>query len=273
VTLRLVTWNTFHGRDHPPEPQLFTWRSRFLRITEKGRRYAQVNRSLRREFTGVLARLEWDVLFLQEARPRWFEQLERDLGAGGACVLTSRNSFAPLRALAAWLNPDLVASNEGGSNQLLVRSPWRIEETRTHVIALEPERRMMLWARLRAGDGSELAVANLHGSVDSVPGAGDQVLDAARVAVEWAGGLPLVFGGDLNLRPSRQQHVFDTLAERYGLAPPTDRTAIDHLLVRGLDLPAKPHRLPDDAREVRTDDGLLLQLSDHACVACIAGMK
>ena len=68
----------------------------------------------------------------------------------------------------------------------------------------------MLWARLE-GPG-QLAVANLHGSVDSVHGASEQVLAAADRAVEWAGAMPLVFGGDLNLRVTRQPEVFGELS-------------------------------------------------------------
>src|SRR3954447_19756747 len=195
--LRLLTWNLFHGRDHPPDERLFTWRSRLLRVSERGERYVQVNRPLRAEFARVLDAIEWDVALLQEAPPRWTWPLD----AQRASVLTSRNSLAPLRALAARITPDLIASNEGGSNQLLVRPPWRLGEVESRVLAERPERRVMMLARVESGDGRRpVAVANLHGSVDSVPGAGEQVLAAAARAVEFAGELPLVFGGDLNLR-------------------------------------------------------------------------
>ena len=32
--MRLLTWNLFHGRDHPPDPALFTRRSLWLRAEE-----------------------------------------------------------------------------------------------------------------------------------------------------------------------------------------------------------------------------------------------
>jgi endonuclease/exonuclease/phosphatase family metal-dependent hydrolase len=273
VNLRLLSWNLFHGRDHPPDPSLLTWRSRLFRVTERGAGYAQVNRPLRREFVTVLERLEWDVALLQEAPPTWHEHLRRELGADGACVLTDRNSLGRLRALVARLNPDLIASNEGGSNQTLARQPWRIEEKRVHTLTERPERRQMLWTRMRAPDGARLAIANLHGSVHSAPGAAAQVVAAAERAVEWAGELPLVFGGDLNQSPAREPRVFEELERRFGLAPPTAPDAIDHLLLRGLELVDPPRRLPDAAREFPAGDGLVLQLSDHACVASIAGMK
>jgi endonuclease/exonuclease/phosphatase family metal-dependent hydrolase len=232
-----VTWNLFHGRASPPSSK----------------------RSLLPEFVQALDSIEWDVALLQEAPPRWRDQLARELRAESAITLTSRNFGAPVRGWIADRWPNLIKSNEGGSNQLLVRAPWRIEEVRELTIARRPERRRMLWVRL---DGPRpLAVANVHGSVDSVSGADTQILLAAGQAVEWAGPHPLVFGGDLNLRVSRQPHVFAELARRFGLAPPTDEHAIDHLLMRGLEVVEAPRRAPE------------LQLSDHAYVTATAGMK
>jgi endonuclease/exonuclease/phosphatase family metal-dependent hydrolase len=242
-------------------------------VTERGDRYAQVNRPLDREFAGVLDSLEWDVALLQEVPPRWSGWLPDQTGSRGAGTLTSRNSLGALRTLAARLNPDLMASNEGGSNQTLVRSPWEIAERRVFTMTARPERRRMLWTRLRATGGEEVAVANLHVSVGRVPTAGNELIAAAEHAAAWAGDLPLVFGGDLNHSPVHAPHVFAALEERFGLAPPTAPDAIDHLLVRGLELIEPPHKLPDSVREVPAGDGLVLRLSDHACVAVTTGMK
>jgi hypothetical protein len=55
--------------------------------------------------------------------------------------------------------------------------------------------------------------------------------------------------------------VFDQLLTRFGLAPPTSPGAIDHLLVRGLDVIAPPH------------PGPTLPLSDHAYVTAALGMR
>ena len=71
VRIRALTWNLFHGRDFPPDPALRTRRSRLLRVTERNETHAQVNRSLRREFTQLLAAADWDVALLQEFPPRW----------------------------------------------------------------------------------------------------------------------------------------------------------------------------------------------------------
>jgi endonuclease/exonuclease/phosphatase family metal-dependent hydrolase len=271
--LRLVTWNLFHGRDFPPNPALFTARSRFLRVTERDATHVQVNRPLRAEFARVLGAVAWDVALLQEAPPRWRLAMAGELGAESACTLTSRNSLGRLRGKLADLNPDLIGSNEGGSNQLLVRAPWRIAERREHTLAERPERRRMLWARIARPDGTEVAVANLHGSVDSVPEAQGQVLDAARLAVDWAGPRPLVFGGDLNLRMTRQPELFEQLERRFGLAPPTAPSAIDHLLVRGLDVIDPPRLAPPETREVPVADGRAIRLSDHAYAVAVVGMR
>jgi endonuclease/exonuclease/phosphatase family metal-dependent hydrolase len=273
MVVRVLSWNLFHGRDAPPDPALFTWRSRLLRVSEANETHAQVNRSLREEFASVLARDEWDVALLQEAPPRWLKELCRRARAHGASVLTSRNSGAALRAWLADRNPDLIASNEGGSNQLLVRPPWRIAETRRLTLSRRwPERRRMLWALLREPGGVTLCVANLHGSQQSARTA-RQVERAAQIAVEWAGAAPLVFGGDLNLRPALYPELFDELRRRYGLAPPSDPRSVDHVLARGLELLEPPRRLDPGWREVQHARGLRLRLSDHIPVAATFGMR
>src|SRR5436190_1573569 len=50
-----TTWNVFHGRDFPPDPALFTWRSWLFGIEERNTTHVQVNRNLFEEFAGVLA--------------------------------------------------------------------------------------------------------------------------------------------------------------------------------------------------------------------------
>jgi endonuclease/exonuclease/phosphatase family metal-dependent hydrolase len=264
--MRIITWNLYHGRDFPPDGSLFTWRSRLLRTTERGATHAQVNRPLLDEFGRVLAGLEWDVALLQEAPPRWFRPLARRLAASGALALTSRNLLPPLQWRLADCNPDLLASSDGGSNQLLVRG--RMAEVRRMTLARRPERRRMLWARLELPEG-RVCVANLHASAGRPQQAAAEVERAAERAVAWAGGDPLVFGGDLNLRPRRDPEAFAVLRERFDLREPTDPDAIDHLLVRGLRVVEPPRRLPPEAREVAEPDGLRLRLSDHAPVLAV----
>ena len=225
------------------------------------------------EFAGWIAERPWRVALLQEAPPRWFPELARRAGAHGTLALTSRNFGAPIRRLIADLNPDLIASNEGGSNQLLLRPPGRMRDVRRETLALLPERRVMQFARLELGEGPRLCAANLHASAGLPRAASAEVERAAELAVEWAGADPLVFGGDLNLRPKSEPEVFERLRERFGLVPPTGPNAIDHLLARGLEVHEPPARLAPEEREVPAPDGLRIRLSDHAPVLATFDMK
>ncbi|HET9163955.1 MAG TPA: endonuclease/exonuclease/phosphatase family protein [Solirubrobacterales bacterium] len=282
MQLTALSWNLFHGRDFPPDPALFSRRSRLLRTSERNATHVQVNRDLLPEFSRLLAEAGWDVALLQECPPRWWAPLAEACDAEAHGVLTSRNSLAALRAFVARRNPDLIASGEGGSNLTLVRGSffadsvhkepreglgWTIVERRELTIHTgRPERRAMAFTRLaREGNGAQLCVANLHATNDRPELAVADVLHAAAAATQWADDAPLIFGGDLNLRPAEDPAVFDDLCERFGLAAPTGPRAIDHLLVRGLETvePAQPW--PAERREL-PERGLALRLSDHAPV-------
>jgi endonuclease/exonuclease/phosphatase family metal-dependent hydrolase len=278
VRFTAISWNLFHGRDFPPDPALFTWRSRLLRISERNATHIQVNRDLQSEFSGLLAAAEWDVALLQECPPRWWDRLAAACGAEAHGVLTSRNSLGALRALAARLNPDLIASGEGGSNLTLARTSLRcassthsgdkehrgggiVERRELAIHEGPPERRAMAFARTASG----LCIANLHATNGRPALAAEDVLRAAEAAVARAGDAPLLFGGDLNLRPAESPAVFDELRERFSLAAPTGPDAIDHLLVRGLDVIEPPAPWPPQRRELPAGTRAL-RLSDHAPV-------
>jgi len=235
----------------------------------------QVTRSLREEFLSVLAKAEWDVALLQEAPPRWLAPLVRATGASGASALTSRNFGAGLRGSAAERRPDLLGSWEGGSNQTLVRPPWRIEEVRRLNLTHRPERRRLLWTLLSADrpgeDAARLAVANLHASI-SGHGPERDVDRGAAVALAWAGSAPLVFGGDLNIRPALSPESFRRL-DSLGLAPPAADHSVDHLLGRGLDLVEGPRMVQAEWREVEAAEGGRLRLSDHDPVVVRFGIR
>jgi endonuclease/exonuclease/phosphatase family metal-dependent hydrolase len=265
--MRVLSWNLYHGRDFPPDPALFTLRSRLLRTTERNATHVQVNRPLLDEFVRVLDGLEWEAALLQEAPPRWFRDLQQRTGSAGARVLTSRNLLPPVQGLLANLNPDLMASWEGGSNQMLFRRPTRILEQRTLTLARRPERRRMHWVRVEPPDGRRVCVANLHASAGRPEQASAEVVAAADAAVTWSADDPLVFGGDLNVRPDRQPDPFAVLRDRFGLREPTAPGAIDHVLARGLEISDPPRRLAPEERELIEPDGLRLRLSDHAPVA------
>jgi endonuclease/exonuclease/phosphatase family metal-dependent hydrolase len=265
--MRVLSWNLYHGRDHPPDETLFTRRSRFLRITERNDTHVQVNRPLLDEFARVLDEFEWDVALLQEAPPRWFAELQERTGSTGGRVLTSRNVCRPVQGLLADLNPDLIGAWEGGSNQILVRRPGRILEQRRLTLAWRPERRRMQWARVELPEVGRVCVSNLHATASRPAQASAEVLAAAEAAVSWSGGDSLVFGGDFNLRPATEPESFAALRDRLGLREPTAPNAIDHVLSRGFAIAASPRRLAAERREVTVPDGLRMRLSDHRPVA------
>ncbi len=259
-----IAWNLFHGRDFPPDPSLRSWRSRVLRIEERNETHVQVNRDLSAEFATLLAATAWDVALLQECPPRFAVPLARACAAEGHRVLTSRNSLGSLRALLARQNPDLIASGEGGSNLTLVRAGHLggiLERRELTIHEGEPERRAMAFTRTAAG----VCVANLHATNDRPKLATEDVLLAAAAASEWAAGSPLIFGGDLNLRPAQGPEVFERLRDEFELTAPTAPDAIDHLLSRGLGVLEAPAAWAPERRELPLD-GRALRLSDHAPV-------
>ena len=247
IVVAALTWNLFHGRDHPRPGG------------------PDAKRSLLPEFSAVLDGLPWEIALLQEAPPRWLAPLGRACRANGARGLTSRNELPWLRAAIADRFPDLIKSGEGGSNITLARAPARIEAIERHRLALRPERRALLLTRVVTAGGAPVTVANMHLSVPATGQGHDEVLRAAELADAFAGDGPLILGGDLNLRPSQHADAFRELERRHGLAAPTGPKAIDHLLVRGLTVVEKPRPRDRAAGDLR--------LSDHAPVAAAFGMR
>jgi endonuclease/exonuclease/phosphatase family metal-dependent hydrolase len=198
--LRVLVWNLFHGRAVPG-----------------------AGRALLDEFAARIAGWEWDVALLQEVPPWWPPELARAAGAEERTALTSRNELLPLRRAVAVRRPDLIRSNGGGSNALLVRG-GSIAEHRAVRLRRFPERRVLQLARL--GDGTHLA--NMHLSLSRA-----RARDELERALALAGdGSPLIFGGDLNLRDP--------------VAPGLEHVAardVDHVFVRGCALAGEVVRL------------------------------
>ncbi len=168
----MLTWNLMHGRAVPP-----------------------AGRYLLDEFAAMLAGWPWDVALLQEVPPWWPGQLRERLGALHRQVLTSRNSGLPLRRAIATRWPDLIKSNGGGANAILVRS-GAILEHRTLRICRLPERRWLQAVKLEHGAW----IGNLHATVHDDPAARREAALAARTTLGWAAGAPVVLGGDFNVR-------------------------------------------------------------------------
>jgi endonuclease/exonuclease/phosphatase (EEP) superfamily protein YafD len=119
----------------------------------------------------------------------------------------------------------------------------------------------MAFCRLASG----LCIANMHATNDRPPRASEELRKAAASAVEWADTQPLIFGGDLNLRP-RNSPVFSELAKLYSFCEPSIQVGIDHLLARGLEVVEAETAWPPEARDVG-EGNLAVRLSDHSPVA------
>jgi endonuclease/exonuclease/phosphatase (EEP) superfamily protein YafD len=256
-----MTWNVFHGRDWPPEPelQIRAHKGNFRRGPRLGERYEQTNWDLFELFADLIRGIDWDVALFQEFPPSWKKRMAAACGADVHRAFSGRNWFQPLTSLIGRLRPDLLGAWEGGSNTTLVRSGAApIAERHRVVLTRKPETRVMALTRLESG----LCVANLHVSTRP-PAAERELLNAAERAAAFAGSGPLIFGGDFNVRP-KASAVFDRLEDRYDLAPRTGPDRLSHLLVRGLEVIERPAALPPEARDVPDPaTGLLIRLSDH----------
>ncbi|HEY7623280.1 MAG TPA: endonuclease/exonuclease/phosphatase family protein [Solirubrobacteraceae bacterium] len=211
----VLTWNLFHGRSVPDTP-----------------------RDLLGEFAARLASWEWDVALLQEVPPWWPPELGRACAASARTARTSRNWLLPVTRRLAERRPDIIKSWGGGANAILVRGE-RVLEHRVLTLRLWPERRVAHGVRLERG----WWVCNLHAQAHSEARAQADVARAAATAIAWAGGAPVVLGGDLNTR--------DPVAARFTRIA---GNSVDHVLV----CPARAH-----AQGRTLDRG---QLSDHAPV-------
>jgi endonuclease/exonuclease/phosphatase family metal-dependent hydrolase len=188
--MRVLTWNLKHGRAVP-----------------------SAGHELFDEFAAAIAGWDWDVALLQEVPPWWPAPLAARAHAAERHVLTSRNLGLPVRRFVASRWPDVAKSNGGGANAILVRGATICEHRRQR-LSWWPERRWVHAVRL---DDPAAWVANVH--LQGVPA---QAAAAGAVVSRWAGHMPVVLGGDFNLRTP---HI-DGFANAGG-------DGVDHVLVRG----------------------------------------
>jgi endonuclease/exonuclease/phosphatase family metal-dependent hydrolase len=222
--MRVLTWNLFHGRAVPDRAH-----------------------GLLGAFATTLAAWSWDVALLQEVPPWWPPVLGAVAGASARSALTSRNELLPLRRAVAARRPDVMKSNGGGANAILVRGQ-AIAEHRRARLRRRPERRVVHAVRLPDGTW----VGNLHAQVHDEGGAQADLARAAQALLGWAGDAPAVLGGDTNTR--RPVLPGFRLAGGHG---------VDHVAARGWVAAGPPevpvrHGLSDHAPvlvDLRKDDG------------------
>ena len=142
------------------------------------------------EFAAALAGWEWDVALLQEVPPWWPPALAA--GAQHRTQLTSRNWLLPLRRWISERNPDILKSNGGGANAILVRGA-EILEHRAARLRRRPEARWVHGVRLAEG---WFVNVHSHNHPEALALADTQ----AAIAAARGWGSPLIFGGDVNLK-------------------------------------------------------------------------
>lgn len=170
--MRVLTWNLFHGRAVP-----------------------EIRHALLPEFSSMLAGWDWDVALLQEVPPWWPPALAQSCRAAQRTRLTSRNWLLPLRRAIAQRRPDLIKSNGGGANAILVRGSTIIEH-RSRRLRFCPERRHLHAVRLAE---PPVWVANIHATANPKPLARADLAEAGETLMRWAGEEPVLLGGDANV--------------------------------------------------------------------------
>jgi len=195
MSLRVLTWNLFHGRAVPPR-----------------------NENLFDAFAVRLSSWSWDVALLQEVPPWWPALLARACDAEVRVALTSRNALLPLRRCAASRRPELLKANGGGCNAILVRGLGGVTAHARRRLCVWPERRVV--HAVHVGDGAWFA--NVHASTHP-PRARRDLAEACAAVLRWADDSPLVLGGDFNV----------SRVALPGFAH-AGTSHVDHLFARGL---------------------------------------
>jgi endonuclease/exonuclease/phosphatase family metal-dependent hydrolase len=172
--MRVLTWNLFHGRSVP-----------------------ESRRALLPEFTDKIAGWEWDVALLQEVPPWWPGPLARACDADARAVLTSRNAGLAARRWVAQRRPDLIKSNGGGANAILVRTGFdAIAAHASRRLRRRPERRMLHAVRLRQ---TGAWVGNVHATANPKSLTRADMVRCGETLARWAGDAPALLGGDVNV--------------------------------------------------------------------------
>lgn len=290
VDIEVVTWNIFHARDGHPDVRA-DWRSTVLGTPVDSGTYLHVNRTLTAAVGAILARANPTVALLQEVPPWAVEPIAERAGMSAARALTApRVGPAGLRGRLGRANPDLFRTHEGNANVVLVRAPWQVVPGSVRAVRLNPpglvwrtahdrgmecsdalnwvwERRNVIVLRMRHPDGTVVQVACCHCHGDARSFA-VEIPRAAAAALVAAGGLPLIFGGDLNARPRSHPEPFREL-QRLGLTRlPSGDGGINHLFQRGL-AGERVHTWGAHERDVTVPwrgGTRLLRVSDHAPV-------
>ncbi|MGD9696750.1 MAG: endonuclease/exonuclease/phosphatase family protein [Thermoleophilia bacterium] len=289
-TLRVLTWNLFHGRDGLPglgATRASTWRRRPV---EDGT-HVHLNRKLTDLMADRVAAWAPDVAALQEVPTAAIPAIVRRTGMH-AVWTTTGPLLGPrrLRDMLAARNPDLWRTHEGNANVLLAGPRWLpvggsersarlnslsaivraavdLELDAGELLRYLPEPRRAVLARVRGPGGAEAAVACVHLHNARHEALTERELDVAAAALAGLAGegTPMVLAGDLN-RDARHPAIAALADEGWGGVAAGDALGIDRVLFRGLEAVEPPRCLPAAEREVTATYGGVsrrVRLSDH----------
>jgi hypothetical protein len=296
-SIRVITWNLFHGRDGLPGLGA-TRRSTWRRIPEDDGVHLHLNRKLTDLMAERLASWEPDLCALQEVPTAAIADIARITGMQ-AVWTTTGPLIGPRRlrdALAA-RNPDLWRTHEGNANVLLagprlglvegssrsvrlnpvaaiLRSARRLGLERGELVRYIPEPRRLVLATLATPGGERITAGCTHCHNARHPDVvGGEIARAAGAVHEAAGGGAAVLAGDLNAPPSHPA-LAGLAAGGWDGAAPGGGIGIDRIIHRGMDAIAPARRLDPEERDVGVAwRGRVrrVRLSDHDPVLAVLG--
>ena len=288
-SIRVVTWNLFHGRDGLPGLGA-TRRSTWLRRPEDDGVHLHLNRKLTDLMAERLATWSPDICALQEVPTAGIRRIAEITGMHPVWTTTGP-LVGPVRmrdALAAY-NPDLWRTHEGNANVILVGPRMALVEGSQRVVRLNPVRtilrtarrlglergellrylpepRRLVLVRMVAPGGAQIVVGCTHCHNARHPEVvGMEIARAAEAVHAAAAGAAAVLAGDLNAPPSHPAMAALT-AKGWDGAQPGGGMGIDRIVHRGMEVTGAVRRLAPTEREVGvTWRGVtrLVRLSDH----------
>ncbi len=294
-TIRILTWNLFHGRDGLPGLGA-TRRSTWLGTPEDDGVHVHLNRKLDDQMAARIRAWDPDVCALQEVSRRGLRLIAARTGMAAAWAVTGPLvGPAWLRDGLAARNPDLWRTHESNLNALLVsprlapvpgsrrsvrlnplrtiaRDARELRLTRGELARWVPEPRRAVIAGVGLPGGGVVTVASVHCHNSRHPEVvGREIARAALAVAEAAGGGPAVLAGDLNAPPSHPALAALDAAGWEGAAAAAG-LGIDRILHLGLETVEAPRRLDPREREVEVRwDGRArrVRLSDHDPVVAV----
>ena len=295
TTIRVLSWNLFHGRDGLPGLGPDPGSLLCGRPVDDGV-HLHLNRKLWDAMAARIAAWAPDLCGLQEVSLAGLRAIVARTGMRAVWTTTGPLiGTARLRDALAARNPDLWRSHESNANALLAgprvrlvpgtRRSVRLNPTRAILLGAargeigagerahnQPEPRRAVMARVGLPDGARLAAACAHCHNARDPRLTGQEIARAAAAVRALGaGGPAVLAGDLNAGPGHP--ALAALArEGWSAARPAPGVGIDRILARGLEVVEPERALPASEREVHmTWRGRRrrVRLSDHDPVEAV----